>query len=345
MNRFIQKLIAVVAAVAALRLIILSGAPERALNALRSLGRNENFTAALLGLAPDDAADNAGTASAVVAHESSAPASASIRPLSLQSSPPQASPAPSSTVPRTAEELEIKNTTSYVINIEELLSEPLSYTLPASSPQVLILHTHGSEAYSQSGGEYEESDHSRTEDRSKNVVRVGDVLSEELTERGLTVLHDTKLYDYPSYSGSYSRSLASVESYLERYPDLKVIIDLHRDSASDPSGSAYRTEYVAPGGIISSQLMIIAATGESGLSFPNWRENMKLALRLQASLGEKYPGLARPLLVSTERYNQHAAPGYLLVEIGTDGNTLAEAENAARLFADCFAGVLTELIR
>ena len=345
MNRFIQKLIAVVAAVAALRLIILSGAPDRALNALRSLGRNENFTAALLGVEPDAAREGSGTASAVVSHESSAPAPVSVKALSLQSAPPQSQTVPSEAAPRAPSELEIKNTTSYVINTEELLSEPLSYTLSSDSPQVLILHTHGSEAYSQSGGESEESDHSRTEDRSKNVVRVGDVLGETLTARGLTVLHDTELYDYPSYSGSYARSLASVENYLERYPDLKVVIDLHRDSASDPSGSAYRTEYVAPGGVISSQLMIIAATGESGLSFPNWRENMKLALRLQADLGEKYPGLARPLLVSTERYNQHAAPGYLLVEIGTDGNTLAEAENAARLFADCLADVLTELIR
>lgn len=340
MNAFFRKFILLAAFCAVVRLLLSPTALEKAQAALRELGESERFAAAMLGAELSEAD------SAVISGESAEPSfsPAPLQNLVLRTAAPQVglfhAPLPE---PENSE-LEMKNKTSYEIDVDRLLSEPLAYALKVGTPQVLIIHTHGSEAYSQEGGAYEESDQSRTTDKTKNVVQVGAVLADELAARGLTVLHDTELYDYPSYSGSYSRSLASVEEYLRKYPTVKVIIDLHRDSATDESGAAYRTEYSAPDGSLSSQLMIIAATGEAGLSFPGWEENMKLALRLQTSMEAMYPGLARPLMVSDQRYNQHAAPGYLLVEIGTDGNTLAEAEAAARLFADCMAEVLGEII-
>jgi len=340
MKGFFQKFILLAAFAAVLRLLFSPTVLEAAQTALRRLGENERFTAALLGGSLPEAD------AAVVSAESArpSPSPTPLRKLTLKDDSAQT--ALFHTLPAAGEsdELVLKNKTSYDIDIDRLLSEPLAYTLKVGTPQILILHTHGSEAYSQAGGAYEETDVSRTTDKSKNVVRVGEVLSEELSASGLTVLHDCELYDFPSYSGSYSRSLDSVEEYLRKYPTIKVVIDLHRDSAMDESGTVYRTEYSMPDGTVSSQLMLIAATGEAGLSFPGWEENMKLALRLQQSMATLYPGLARPILVSDQRYNQHAAPGYLLLEVGTDGNTLAEAEAAARLFAHCMADVLGEIV-
>lgn len=340
MKGFFQKFILLAAFALVLRFLFAPTTLTAAKIVLRELGTNERFTAALLGGSLPEAD------AAVVSSESAAPVPSPPpkKPLMLKTDAAQTALFHTLPADDNPGELVLKNKTSYEIDTQRLLAEPLSYTLKVGTPQILILHTHGSEAYSQKGGAYEETDVSRTTDTTKNVVQVGEVLTRELSARGLTVIHDCELYDYPSYSGSYSRSLSSVEDYLRKYPTIKVIIDLHRDSATDEHGTVYRTEYVTPDGETSSQLMLIAATGEAGLSFPGWEENMKLALRLQQSMAAAYPGLARPILVSDQRYNQHAAPGYLLLEVGTDGNTLAEAETAARLFAHCMADVLGEIV-
>ena len=342
MNRFFRYFILAASLFAALRLLLSPGVAAAARATLQKLGESETLAAVLLGTETAPAHD------AVVSGESALPSftpDAGPEPVLHTAAPSVAAvTALHSPLSRSGTQLEINNSSSYFIDTESLLSEPLDYTLRVGTPQVLILHTHGSEAYSQEGGAYEESDAYRTSDKKHNVVQVGTVLADALAAHGLTVLHDTELYDYPSYSGSYARSLDAVEEYLRKYSTIKVVIDLHRDASDAADGQPHRSEYIGPDGRTAAQLMIIAATGESGLSMPNWQENMKLALRLQAQMTESYPGLARPLYVSTERYNQHAAPGYLLVEVGSNGNTLAEAENAARLFADCMAKVLGEVI-
>ena len=217
-----------------------------------------------------------------------------------------------------------------------LLREGWSYTLSAESPQVLIFHTHSCEAYTPQGEDvYEASGDFRTLEDSQSVIAVGDELAAVLEQRGFGVIHDRSLYDYPSYNGAYDRSGAAVRQQLEQSPGIRVVIDLHRDSLG-----GRRTEYLLPDGTKSAQVMLLLTTGENGLYHPSWRENLKLGLELQNRMRLDYPGLARPLYLSPARYNQHLSPGSLLVEVGTDANTLAEAKQAARLFADCLAQVL-----
>ena len=225
-------------------------------------------------------------------------------------------------------------------DLAALLTQPLPFSLARDAAQILILHTHGSEAYSQEGGAYEETDRSRTSDKTKSVVRVGDVLADSFGAAGFHVLHDRELYDFPSYSGSYSRSLEAAQRYLGDYPTIKAVFAIHRDALYAPDGSAVRRVCNLPDGTECAKIMIIAATGANGLYFDTWRDNLSFALKIQTLLEERYPGLAEPLLITGERYNEHAAPGYLLVEIGTDGNTLAEAERAAEIFAECVSLVL-----
>jgi len=89
--------------------------------------------------------------------------------------------------------------------------------------------------------------------------------------------------------------------------------------------------------------MLLVGTGENGLEHPNWKENLKFALSLQSAVVEKYPSLSRPIALKKERYNQQLSTGYLIVEVGSSGNTLDEALNAARLFADAAGPMLKGL--
>ena len=204
--------------------------------------------------------------------------------------------------------LSIKNSTSYDIDVGELVKLGPTQVLPADGPQILIVHTHGSEAYTPDRyNQYEESDSYRTEDLNYNVIRVGDELTAALEAQGLSVLHDREIYDYPSYTGSYSRSGAAVEEYLAQYPDIAVVIDLHRDALGD-GDVTYKT-MAELDGQTSSQLMMLVGTGEGGLSHPDWEQNLRLTLYLQQAVNAKYPTLARPISVTKERYNQHLTTG------------------------------------
>ena len=127
--------------------------------------------------------------------------------------------------------LKLKNETAYDLSVPELLQAGPSIRLERGKPQILIIHTHSSEAYAPAGlDRYENADSNRTEDKRYSVIRVGDELTDILEQSGLTVLHDREIYDYPSYSGSYARSGAAVEQYLKDNPSIRVVIDLHRDA-------------------------------------------------------------------------------------------------------------------
>lgn len=236
-----------------------------------------------------------------------------------------------------ADLVELYNQTDYTIDVAGLLGESLNLAAAGEEPQVLIIHTHGSEAYSTSDGNvYEASDPMRTEDKTHNMIRVGTELAERLEASGISVIHDTELYDYPTYTGSYTRALDAINSYLSQYPTIHVVIDLHRDAVED---STYKTTATVDGAT-SAQVMMVVGTDFSGLEHPQWHENLKLAMHLQCAMETRHPGLARPITISSYRYNQHATPGSLIVEVGYSGNSLSEALVAVRGFSDALSDVL-----
>ena len=212
--------------------------------------------------------------------------------------------------------------------------------LSEAEPQVLIVHTHGSEAYTMPPGEeYEASGESRTTDTAYNVVRVGDEIARVLGKRGISVVHDRTLHDYPEYNGAYDRSLGSIESYLEKYPSISIVLDIHRDAIYDGEGNPYKVvSPVAEGR--AAQMTFVIGTDGSGLPNDNWQENLKLAAAVQNTLLEDYPTLMRPITVRNSRYNQHCTTGSLLVEVGAAGNSLDEALLSARLLAGGLAETL-----
>lgn len=239
--------------------------------------------------------------------------------------------------------MSIRNNTSYLPDIHGLLARSENLTLPQSGVQVLIVHTHGSEAYTPDAVDrYEASDIYRTEDERYNVIRVGDELARELEKYGLTVHHDRNIYDYPSYTGSYTRSGEAVSAHLAAHPETAIVIDLHRD-ALGTDDIVYKTVATLEGES-SSQLMFVVGTDESGLAHPGWEDNLALALRLQQAVVARYPTLARPILLVRERYNQHLTPGSLILEVGSSGNSLQEALSAVRLFAAAVGPVMENML-
>lgn len=287
----------------------------------------------------------------------SAPASASaaeVPPSAQPTAEAAPAPSPSSAVPPPSKAeraiettiaggLSIKNETKYQIGVSELVKNGPSIKLAPGKPQILIIHTHSSEAYSPAGlDKYENSDSNRTEDKRYSVIRVGDELARELTDAGLSVIHDRGIYDYPSYTGSYSRSGAAVEGYLKKYPSIKIVIDLHRDAIG--SGDAVYKTVAGEDGVCASQVMLLCGTDESGLPHPKWRENLKLALYIQDAVTDACPTLMRPVEIVPQRYNQHLTTGSLILEVGSNGNTLQEALAAVRLFGKAAGPALAELV-
>ena len=236
----------------------------------------------------------------------------------------------------------ISNSTDYPLSISDL-QKPFSAHLSEDGPQILILHTHGSEAYTPAGNEtiVWSGDH-RTTDTRCNVVRVGDEMADVFGQAGISVLHDRTLYDYPSYAGAYDRSLIAIQNYLKQYPSIRFILDIHRDAIEDGQGNQYKVVSAIDGEGTSAQLSIVVGSDGSGLTHPNWMENLRLAMAIQENALAKYPTLMRPVLLRNSRYNQHAAPGSLLVEVGSAGNSPEEAVLAGRLFAERMTEVLEE---
>ena len=221
------------------------------------------------------------------------------------------------------------------------LGEPFAAMLTAEEPQILILHTHGSEAYTPAPGtEVVWSGDYRTTDTRYNVVKVGDEMAAVFGEAGISVLHDRTLYDYPSYSGAYDRALSAIQSYLTQYPSIRFILDVHRDAIEDGQGNQYKVVSPIEGVGTSAQMTLVVGSDGSGLTHPDWLENLRLAVALQQDLLTEYPTLMRPLLLRNSRYNQHATTGSLLVEVGAAGNAPEEALLAGRLFAQRMTEVL-----
>ena len=239
--------------------------------------------------------------------------------------------------------IRIDNSTEYTIDTARLLTEGPDITLTEGQPQILIIHTHSSEAYTMDDFDrYEPSDTTHTQDTKYNIVRVGDVLTDALRGYGLEVIHDRSIYDYPSYTGSYTRTGEAIGQYLEKYPSLAIVIDLHRDAIG--SGDVVYKTVAEDEDIPCAQTMFVMGSNAGGLEHPDWEKNLKLALYLQAAVHLQHPTLQRPIKLVKERYNQQLTTGSLILEVGSNGNTLAEALQAVEFFAEAAGPALAALV-
>lgn len=235
----------------------------------------------------------------------------------------------------------IKNKTGLELDFESLLKESLTFDVKENtdSPQVLIYHTHTSEAYMDEGVDYfYESFYSRTQDENFNVVGVGNVIEKTLNKKGIKTLHDKTVHD-STYDGSYDRSVQSIYSNMEEYKDINVVIDIHRDAiGTDECKIKPVFEYNGRKG---AQMMIMAGCDTDGeRGFDNWQNNLSFALKIQNTAEKLYPGMTRPINFGYFAYNEYVCDGSLLIEIGTEANSIEEAEYTGELLANVLYEVL-----
>ena len=241
-------------------------------------------------------------------------------------------------------DIHVKNSTGYSPDFAALLKQRADCRIKLNAGyQVLIVHTHTTEGYAQrNDGFYDPNYSPRTTDADKNVVAVGEVLKNKLEEAGIRTLHATELHDHPQYNGSYDRALDTIEKYLEEHPSIEMVLDVHRDAITYDDGTKLKPT-AQINGHKAAQIMIISGCDAGGrLYFPEWQSNLTMALQLQQSAQELYPGLMRPLSFAPYRYNMHMTPNSLLLEFGTDANTLEEALCSAELMGDALVKVLLD---
>ncbi len=239
----------------------------------------------------------------------------------------------------------INNKTSFDINVEETLKLPPDVSVKKDgTPQVLIVHTHTSEAYmDKDQGFYYQDFSARTIDPKFNVVQVGNAICQGLENCGIKTVHDTTIHDTPTFSGSYKRAAETIDKNLKKYPSISVVLDIHRDTIENKERQKIKPT-CSINGKKAAQVMIIAGCDIDGtLEHPDWQYNLRLALRLQRQIESMYPGMTRSLLFKNARYNMHKTHGSLLIEVGSDANTLNEAVLSGLYLGKALAATLDGL--
>lgn len=237
--------------------------------------------------------------------------------------------------------IQVRNSSSTDIDIEAELQAELGFRLTKTDqPQVLIYHTHTSESFLKyDTGYFYESYYPRSSDPSENVCAVGEELAKQLNAAGIVTLHDTTVHDDPSYSGAYDRSFDTVSRYLEEYPTIKVVLDIHRDgigSDEEKSKPVFQAD-----GRQAAQVMVLAGYNEDGCEeFQDWEYNLRFALQIQNEASRRYPDMMRPLYFSDFMYNMNVNTGSLLIEVGSESNTVEEVRYSGYLLGKVLAAVL-----
>lgn len=208
-------------------------------------------------------------------------------------------------------------------------------------PQILIMHTHATESYEPyERNFYDSSFNSRTTDRSMNMAAVGEEIAMQLEAAGIGVIHDTTLHDYPSYNGSYNLSRKTVQDYLEEYPTIKIVLDIHRDAIERENG-----ERIAPtveiNGRNAAQIMIISGCDDGTMNMPDYMKNFRFAALLQQQLEHDWSGLTRPILFDYRKYNQDLTSGSILIEVGGHANSIDQAVYSGELIGKSLVNCLT----
>lgn len=236
----------------------------------------------------------------------------------------------------------IKNTTELSNDeVQACLDEPDSMRLDGDGPQVLIMHTHATESFEPyDASVYDTRHHWRSTDNRENIVAAGQEMAQAIRAHGIEVLHDETQHDYPSYNGSYERSAQTVRGYLEQYPSIKVVLDVHRDAVQ--RGDTLVKPVTSINGKKAAQLMMIAGCDDGTMGLPNWRKNLRFAAGLQDAIESRWQGLTRPVFFCYRKYNQDLTNGSLLLELGSHGNTLEEVLYTARLAGDAIGAYLEE---
>ncbi|MGN1410356.1 MAG: stage II sporulation protein P [Eubacteriales bacterium] len=233
-------------------------------------------------------------------------------------------------------QLSLTNETPYEPDMDEILSaersippaDELYAVYGEGEPLVLIIHTHATESYCDTS-----DDNYRSLDKSKNIVAIGDIVAKILNDSGIVTLHSTELYDEPDYNMSYYNASLAIRKYLEEYPSISYIIDIHRDSMMLSDGTYYAPTALIENSTEAAQMMFVVGTDHGGSGHTGWRDNLSLAARLQCLIKGDCPDLMRDINLRSASFNEQYTKGSLIIEIGSCASEFKEASLSAEIFA------------
>lgn len=191
--------------------------------------------------------------------------------------------------------------------------------LNEGNPEVLIYNSHTMEAYGKSDSDV----------YSQSVIGVGTSIQEELKKYGISSIQDIRINR--TYNKSYQRSREAVQSYLSKYNTFKIIVDIHRDSVA-------QKDYVTTTINGESLAKIAFVTANNN---PHHGDNQALINELNEISRKLFPGLSRGVICYNRgicnAFNQDLSKNSLLIEVGSQANTPAEANTTARYIARIIA--------
>ena len=229
--------------------------------------------------------------------------------------------------------------TDQLFDAEVLVGKDMTIKQQNDQPQILIYHTHSQETYADS----------RAGKQEDTVVGVGSELTRILSEKyGYNVIHDTSIYDLIDgqldRSKAYNMAEVGITQILEENPTIEVVIDLHRDGSSD--GKTKRSVLIDGKEVAQIMLFNGLSRDQNGpivyLDNPNLQNNLAFSLQLHLKAIEQYPGFFFKNYLKCYRYNLHLRPKSLLMELGTESNSLQSAKNAMPYFAEILNEILQE---
>lgn len=232
--------------------------------------------------------------------------------------------------------MKVSNSTAYNVDPFNAANQPLSFSIDSNGAQVLIMHTHTTESFAEET--YIKGAADRNLDETKNISAVGAAMAKIFEKNGIGVIHDRTVHDYPSYNGAYQSAAATINKNLKENPGIKVVLDVHRDGITREDGTKVKlvTEI---NGEKCAQVMLVCGTNVN-LTHDNWQENFKFASKIQAKAIEMFPSLMRPIDLRQERFNEQLTLGSLIVEVGSNGNTMEEAILGGEKIAEVICAVL-----
>ena len=216
---------------------------------------------------------------------------------------------------------------------------PISIKI-TEQPLVLLFSTHATESFEPCDRKfYDKRYNSRSTDNDKNVTHIEDKIAEQLIQNGIPTIVDKTQHDFPSYNGSYNRSAETINEYLKKYPSIKVILDIHRDAIERENGERVKP-ITTINGKKAAQIMIISGCDDGTMNFPNWAQNLNFAVNLQQKIESSYPTLTRPIFFCYRKYNMNICPQSLLIEFGSNSNSLNELLYSGELMGKALSDLL-----
>ena len=200
-------------------------------------------------------------------------------------------------------------------------------------PIIYIYNTHETETYSSEG--YEELNINPT------VKDASFLLQKYLKDEGISSLVEESSFtdllianNWP-YENLYKVSRIYLENTIKRYENIKLYIDLHRDSIKKNMSTTTIDDKKY------ARILFVV-----GISNENYEKNLSVATKLNDIISKKH-NISRGILKKTSAnangiYNQDLNENIVLIEIGGYQNTYEEVDNTLKVLAGSIKEYLDE---